>query len=183
MIEFYNPTLKVVKTIDLIRNENPNSSIPEGADMSIIGYFPIVETVEPMYDIVTQGLRYSIDAIATKTGIEYHRAWSIYDLPQEKIDENIAINNKTIKENIISFAEKRLDDFAKERGYDDIKSACSFYGSPVLQYHNDAVIALDVRSRTWESLYKLLNDVETGLVPIPKGIDEVNTILPILKWS
>lgn len=179
-MNYYNIVTKKVLTLDEIIKENPLSCIPKGADLTSLNYFPIVESDEPSYDSITQGLRFEI---VKNEANEYKRIWHIYQLPIEQIEKNIIEKNNTLKNNIISFTETTLDNFAKERGYDDIRSACSYYGSPVEKYANDAIIALDIRSRTWEALYKLLEDVENGIVEIPTTIEEVMAILPKAEWS
>jgi hypothetical protein len=180
MTHFYNPTTKLVKTLDAIREDNPYSSIPEGADLSSLGYLPVIESEEPAYDTFTEDLRYSV---VSDLDNNYNRVWEVYPLPSETIQANKTKQADEIKASVTAYAQNRLDNFAKTKGYDDIKSACSYYGSSVARFNQDAIDALDVRSRTWDILDQLEADVTNGIKTCIMTIGELEAILPVLKWS
>lgn len=182
-IHFYNPITNKTNTVDEIRAIHPTASIPENADISVLNYYPVVETQEPTYNAITHALGFKIVPVSVKGITEYHREWYVYELPAEQVEANTAKQQEELIQSVKYMAQKRLDDFALTREYDDIKSACSYYGSPVVKYHNDAVDALALRSQTWDILDTLLADVENGVKPMPTSVEEVIALLPTLQWS
>lgn len=87
-----------------------------------------------------------------------------------------------ITESIVLMTQKRLDDFARTRNYDSILSACTYVGSPVLKFAQEAAYAVEARSLTWAKLYEMLGEVEAGTRPMPTGYNDIEAELPALQW-
>lgn len=87
-----------------------------------------------------------------------------------------------IQAQIIDATQKRLDDFAKTKGYDSILSACTYATSKVPRLRVEGAYCVDVRDNTWEQLYSLLQEVKTGVRPVPSGFSDIEPLLPVLAW-
>lgn len=74
-----------------------------------------------------------------------------------------------------------LDDFAKTRIYDDIKSATGYAGDEDPQFNLEGTYCKLMRSRYWRICYTILGQVQAGLRPLPT-LEEVLKELPPLVW-
>lgn len=93
------------------------------------------------------------------------------------------IVNKNLDELTALFKEKTqelLDAKARERGYDDILSACSYAG-----YDNDFRAEGEAfgiwRAKVWKYGYALLNAIAEGKHKMPKSFDEILAEMPTLE--
>jgi hypothetical protein len=77
--------------------------------------------------------------------------------------------------------QKRLDDFAKTRGYDGILSACTYASSQVPKFQTEGQYAVNARDSSWAMCYVILADVQDGIRPLPT-VAEVEAELPALVW-
>ena len=77
--------------------------------------------------------------------------------------------------------QKRLDDFARTRGYDGILSACTYATSIVPKFEAEGQYAVEARDATWAKCYEVLAAVEAGSRPMPT-LDELLAELPVLTW-
>lgn len=75
-------TLRVL-SIDEIRAQHPEASIPPNGDVSILGYEPLTPTPRPAYDDLTQGLR---QAPPTHVNGQWMQQWEIFPLPAEDLE-------------------------------------------------------------------------------------------------
>jgi len=90
----------------------------------------------------------------------------------------------TTEEIIANYTERiqqRLDTFANTRNYDGILSACTYATSNVPKFAAEGQYCVDIRDTTWATSYQILDDVLSGLRPMPT-IDELFTELPELIW-
>lgn len=81
-----------------------------------------------------------------------------------------------------SAIQERLDSFAQTRGYDNIMSACSYFGSGNPRFKAEADRAIALRDATWAKCYEILDDVQSGKRPIPTP-EELFAELPALEWE
>jgi hypothetical protein len=78
----------------------------------------------------------------------------------------------------IAAVQKALDDKAREYGYDNIVSACSYAVDPVNQTFKDEGLAfLCWRSKSWSRLIELENRIRSGQIPVP-SVEEVVALMP-----
>lgn len=98
--------------------------------------------------------------------------------PQPTIEE---IRQK-IYDDIVEATQARLDSFAQTRGYDGILSACSYVPSTVEKFRIEAEYCVQSRDVTWQKLYDILDDVQTGTRPMPSGYSDIENELPELTW-
>lgn len=76
----------------------------------------------------------------------------------------------------------RLDDFAATRGYDSILSLCTYAASPNPVFQAEGIYGVTARDSTWEKLYEIMAEVETGTRPLPASYDDIAAEMPVLEW-
>jgi len=179
MKRYYHPQSNAIKTIHEIRAAYPSASIPDDADLSFMGWHDLTESEKPAYNPITQGLRYRVD---DSTG-KFVMSWYVYDLPALTVEENMAKFAIQLKRDVVDYAQARLDAFAQTRGYNDILSACTYKGSPVAKFDQEAQRCIQLRSDTWATLYTELEAIESGAKPMPQSADDILSILPELTWG
>lgn len=79
--------------------------------------------------------------------------------------------------------QKKLDDFAREKGYDDLRSACTYTNSNIEVYRTEGIRASELRDLTWYTLYVYFNDVITGVRDLPVSWNDIAQNLPELTWT
>ncbi len=85
--------------------------------------------------------------------------------------------------NIISSAiQKRLDDFAKTKGYDSILSACSYTTSTSESFRAQAQYCVQARDDTWTVASTIWDDVVAGKRSAPTSLEDIESDLPSLTW-
>jgi len=105
--------------------------------------------------------------------------WAIldeYPAEQEKSPEQI-------QQEIISEVQKRLDDFAKTNNYDGILSATTYATDPNPKFSLEGQRAVELRSATWDKLYQILAEVQSGMRPMPNSYADIESELPSLTWE
>lgn len=77
--------------------------------------------------------------------------------------------------------QKRLDDFARTRGYDGILSACTYATSTIPQFKAEGQRCVELRDATWATAYEIMHAVESGARSMPTWA-ELEAELPQLGW-
>jgi hypothetical protein len=77
--------------------------------------------------------------------------------------------------------QRRLDDFAVTRNYDNALSCASYATSTHQKFAVEAQYMVAVRDATWEKAYEILDAVLAGERPMP-SLEEVMAELPALEW-
>ena len=83
---------------------------------------------------------------------------------------------------IVQATQTRLDDFAQQRNFDGILSACSYATSTVPQFQTEGQYCVQARDATWAALYVILAQIQAGERPLPQGYADLEAQLPILAW-
>lgn len=71
-----------------------------------------------------------------------------------------------------------LDTFARTKGYDDIKSACSYAQSTDATFAKEAAYCVALRDTTWRKGYEIIADVQSGKRSTPT-MAELLELLPV----
>jgi hypothetical protein len=87
-----------------------------------------------------------------------------------------------VRDEIEEETQRRLDDFAGTRGYDNIVSACSYATSTHPKYGVEGRYCVTAREETWDAVFAIEADVLAGLRPLPAGYAEIEPELPPLVW-
>lgn len=80
-----------------------------------------------------------------------------------------------IEATICAAVQRRLDDFARSIGYDNILAACSYAASINPSWQQTAAYCLAARDDTWAALYTLL-----AADPPPDSYRDIEASLPVL---
>lgn len=92
-----------------------------------------------------------------------------------------ALSDDLVIKSYTADIQKRLDEFAQSRGYDDILSACTYATSTVPKFKAEGQCCVDARDATWAKCYTVLADVQSGARPMPTKA-ELLAELPVLAW-
>lgn len=85
------------------------------------------------------------------------------------------------KANLIAAVKKHLDACAQAKGYDDIKSACTYADEPAVpKFQTEGQGFRKWRSLVWEQCYQVIDDALAGKRPVPTP-EELVAELPTLK--
>jgi len=90
----------------------------------------------------------------------------------------------TTEQVIADFAagiQRRLDDFARTRNYDNILSACTYATSSVPKFAAEGKYCVSARDATWNTCYSILADVQTNARPMPT-FNQIISELPDLVF-
>jgi hypothetical protein len=79
--------------------------------------------------------------------------------------------------------EKRLDDFAKQRGYTNVFTLTTYANSKVESRRLEAERGIDLRDHTWTAFYAFLDKLSKGEVDYPSCYEDVEKQLPALTWN
>ena len=157
-----------------IRAEFPEVSLPEVLTKDNLpeGFYLVNITERPS----SWDKTYVEGTPVLNSNNEYEQSWVGTIL----LSEELETKKESIRKSIINQVQARLDNFAKEKGYDSILSACSYKDSTNTIFANEAQIAILARDNTWTALYQVQLDVDNNLIPMPLSIDDIE--LPELKW-
>lgn len=114
---------------------------------------------------------------------EFKKAVQSSEVKDDTYVISYEIVSKNLEELTALFKEKTqelLDAKAREKGYDDILSACSYAG-----YDNDFRAEGEAfgiwRAKVWKYGYGLLNAIAEGKHKMPKSFDEILTEMPTFE--
>lgn len=74
-----------------------------------------------------------------------------------------------------------MDSKVKERGYDNILSACTYANSTFPGFHGEGLACIAWRDSVWRACYDILDEVTAGQREIPTT-EELIAELPKLVW-
>jgi hypothetical protein len=107
---------------------------------------------------------------------------AVVPMPASQIQQIMLEKMQAVQSEIVNQVQKRLDDFATTRYYNSILSACTYATSVVPRFKSDGQYCVNARDMTWGKLYQLLDDVQSGKRPMPKGYADIEAELPVLEW-
>jgi len=77
----------------------------------------------------------------------------------------------TVTEHVIHVVGSILNNFAAEKGYDSIVSACSYYTSTVPRFKAEADRAIVVRDTLWTAVFAALEDTSKTAAEILDSLE------------
>lgn len=89
---------------------------------------------------------------------------------------------RAIEIQINNYVKQLLNEFAKQRDYDSIESACNYKDSSNQDWALDALVAIEKRDQTWEAVIQLLVDIKAGQKPLIKSFADIRAVMPELVW-
>lgn len=162
-------------TLSQIREENPLTSFSNDFSGNL-RYKVVLPSALPNYNRLTQYLK---EGVPILTGTNYTQRWEVKDFTPDELAERT-------QSLIVEFqveAQSRLDAFAREKMYDDIKSLCDYAGDEDPIFNAEGTYGKRLRSQTWRSLYNILDQVKSGQIQMPQTFDDIEHLLPILDWN
>lgn len=162
-----------------LRKDFPQVSFPKEIPESTLeeyGVFPVVVEDTPEYNHITQ----SVSPIApTMENGAWKQGWIVEDLNlAEQQDRMSSLQNE-----IVAGVQNRLDTFAQSRNYDNIMSACTYASSSIPKFQAEGQQAVLLRDQTWAACYQILEDAQTGAIPMPVKYEDIEPLLPELTWE
>lgn len=83
---------------------------------------------------------------------------------------------------IVKGVQDSLDAFARTRNYEGILSACTYATSVIPKFSSEGQYCVNLRDNTWMALYRVLEQVKSGIRPMPSSIQDVINDLPVMEW-
>jgi hypothetical protein len=139
----------------------------------------VAPTPMPDFDTIGERARELPPAIVAGT---WRQRWEVVALSAEQAAANQQAQTQRVKVDIVAATQARLDTFARERNYDDIKSASDYAGCSVPKFSQEGTYCRDARAETWAKLYDMLAEVQAGTRPMPTGFADIEPELPPLVW-
>lgn len=119
--------------------------------------------------------RKTLEELFADIGLGEGSTITIQDVPTNMLQAVITLTKERVQ--------ARLDAFAQTRGYDDVKSICTYINSQIPQYQVESARAIYLRDFTWSTLYTYLSGIESGTTPLPNSVSDIDAILPTLDWD
>lgn len=173
-------TQRVYRNQGEVRSDFPTVMIPEGMPdyaLAEIGVFP-VEPVTPSFDAAAFK---AVELAPILLNGVFYQAWDIQPLGVMQADAKRTERNDALLSEVIDAIQLRLDNKARERGYDGILSLCSYATSKNQKFGPEGAAGVVWRDALWEKGYEILEAVRYGSRPIPT-VDEVLAELPAMEW-
>ena len=112
----------------------------------------------------------------------YVQTWKLVEQETGIMQEPPKLDINMVIDGINRVTQRKLDLFARTRGYDSILSATSYANSKVEQFRTDALRAIELRDETWQKLYEITEKIRSGEREVPRTYDEIESELPVLEW-
>ena len=163
----YNINTKMLEDRDIIvLNDGTQMFVKGFSDDGLIevGYKRVIETP-------ASGIPGEIEYIV-KESVENDKNYTIKHVIKQKPLEMIIEEFKLYIQGI-------LDAKAKEKGYDNIVSVCSYAGYEN-EYQAEGVVFGKWRAHVWQWGYKMLADIQSGKREMPKSFAEAIADMPQL---
>lgn len=173
---------------DINARDNPTETYYKCFFDDTPSYDPITETLvedphvigECVY-VIRRVTDKDLDAIMAELNtfianeLANNRVPTVTSLPNGVLD---SIMNLTVKRVQLS-----LDEFAKTRGYDDIRSLCTYATSTNAKFKTEGERGIVLRDLTWDALYDYMGTVSAGGIPYPFTWNNISSVLPALTWE
>lgn len=162
-----------------IRQEYSNTSfaVPFSAPDTYAYVFP---TPQPTINKISQTVVETTPEFTNKN--VWEQRWNIVQLDDANILKNTQEFNKNFMTEVVKKVQSNLDNFAKQKNYDSILSLCTYASSSIQKFKTEGQLGVTLRDSTWDKLYQILADVESGKRDMPT-IEQIELELPVLTWQ
>jgi hypothetical protein len=161
-----------------IKTLRPHASVPDiltASALDFLGFDAVF--VYPLPNLTSGQTVREVAPLVMEDG-NYYQQWEVIDCPQISASHsNLAISVNTL----IEIVQRRLDDFAASRNYDNILSLCTYATSKDPIFSAEGQRGVDLRDATWRKCYDILEEINRDEKQIP-DIDTVLSELPVLSW-
>lgn len=166
----------VAYPVDL-RREFPNTALP--ADLENINNIPpgYVFVYPGKHPVAGKGPHELVEETPRWDGENWVRNWVARPLPEDETYRD------SVFAEIAGQVQNALDRFARERGYDNILSLCSYSHDASYTYSVEGSKGLHLRSITWTKFGNLIQEVNSGKRPMFYSYSEIEKLLPPLTWE
>ena len=89
--------------------------------------------------------------------------------------------NLDISPILIKQTQANLDDFVKQKGYDNVVSAVSYINSSNTIYQSEANTVIHLRDETWSTLYGIIDQIKANTIQVT-SYSQIANSLPSLVW-
>lgn len=161
-----------------IRVLHPNTSFPNPF-VAPDGYMPVFPADPPSFNPLTHK---AVEVSPVIASGKYVQSFNVVPLSQEEVAANMQAHAQAVFLEIQTNIQHRLDEFARTRFYDDIKSAADYAGDDDPIFNREGTYCKQMRSQTWRIGINLMNDVLAGTRSMPSGYSEIESELPVLSW-
>lgn len=142
------------------------------------GFSEVIEIPQPVVEINQE----VIESNPQFVNGQWQQKWNIRYLTDEQVERKKQELIAQTKVHLKAAINKRLDDFAKTRDYDNIMTACSYFNSTDATYAAEAQTCIQARDQTWQKYYEIIAEIEAGSRPLVVSYDDIETELPVLSW-
>jgi len=135
----------------------------------------LYETEPPSFDPATQKvIRHGGEFVEGR----WQYRWRIDPLSEEEKSQIKSNNIERLKNRV----QERLDVFAKTRGYTNITTACTYITSSNSVFQSEAQYCVYIRDKTWEKLFEILEEIESGVRENDFTYWKIEELLPDMTW-
>lgn len=143
---------------DQVRKANPTISFPKYFETAE-GYDWVNFTQIPSFDPSTHFCR---EISPVQQDDQWNQAWEVVAYTEEEIAARNAAQLNELKNSASQSIQEALDAFARERGYDNILSACTYATSANTTFAAEGQRAIELRDATWTKLYEIFTEIDAG---------------------
>ena len=176
-----NTVVKYPYDILSLRSENPNTFFPSNIDFDYRSLLDFnVVRVFPTHQPEPSGNEFKIEE---STPVYQGEKWVQTWIEVRKSSEDLQQEINELKIEYIRRTQERLDNFAAQRGYDNILSACTYATSSIEKFRMEGSRCVNLRDLTWTKFYEIMTQVHSKEISIPANYEQFSQLLPELLWN
>lgn len=132
-------------------------------------------------------VQYGIDQVLNNLFYPNGRNFSMDGTDDGKVEVVFANLDPEVVNKVVNLVSKKvseiLDDFARTKNYDDVKSCATYSNSTNPTFKAEADRIIQLRDNCFANLYTYIGEVAAAVKPVPESFSEVQALLPALTWE
>lgn len=132
-------------------------------------------------------VQYDVDQVLTNLAYPNGRTFAMEGEDDGKVEVVFANLDPKVVNRVVNMVSKRvsdmLDEFARTKNYDDVKSCATYSNSTNATFKAEADRIIELRDQCFSDLYLYIAEVSTGTKPVPSSFSEIQALLPELTWE